>query len=176
MRKRAGRRSGAGAGGTASSTASAWPRRRESPLIQRGQRLGRRAAPLLALLRRGPGLLVRDVIPNGPADREQSKLKAGDVIVSIDGKAVDPAMDITTVLNGPLDRDILLHIERAIKGEGDKEEKKESTIFGDLPPPLEDCNQLSQDVKIIGFKFSQIKKQTLWMIDFFSGKTTDVFI
>ncbi|MDX1928095.1 MAG: S41 family peptidase [Pirellulaceae bacterium] len=77
---------------------------------------------------RGPGLLVRDVIPDSPADREQSKLKAGDVILSIDGKAVDPAMDLTTVLNGPLDRDILLHIERTTKGEGDKEEKKEIDI------------------------------------------------
>lgn len=77
---------------------------------------------------RGPGLLVRDVIPDGPADREQSKLKAGDVIVSIDGKAVDPAIDLTTILNGPMDRDILLHIERTIKGEGEKEEKKELDI------------------------------------------------
>ena len=77
---------------------------------------------------RGPGLLVRDVIPDGPADREQSKLRAGDVILSIDSKAVDPAMDLTTVLNGPIDRDITLRIERTTKGEGDKEEKKELDI------------------------------------------------
>ncbi len=77
---------------------------------------------------RGPGLLVHDVIPDSPADREQSKLRAGDVILSIDGKAVDPAMDLTTVLNGPMDRDIRLHVERTIKGEGDKEEKKEVDV------------------------------------------------
>jgi tricorn protease len=77
---------------------------------------------------RGPGLLVRDVIPDGPADREQSQLKAGDLIVSIDGKAVDPAMDLTTILNGPLARDIVLHIVRTTKREGDKEEKKEIDI------------------------------------------------
>lgn len=77
---------------------------------------------------RGPGLLVRDVIPDSPADREQSKLKVGDVILSVDGKAVDPAMDLTTVLNGPLDRSIMLRVERTIKGEGDKEEKKELEI------------------------------------------------
>ncbi len=77
---------------------------------------------------RGPGLLVSDVVPAGPADREQSKLKAGDVIVSIDGQAVDPAMDLTTLLNGPLDRDILLHIERTTKGEGDKKEKNEFDV------------------------------------------------
>ena len=61
----------------------------------------------------GPGLLVRDVLKEGPADREESQLHPGDVILSIDGTAVDPAMDLTTVLNGRLDRDILLQVQRA---------------------------------------------------------------
>ena len=60
----------------------------------------------------GPGLLVRDVLPGGPADRKESKLQTGDVIVTIDGKAVDPAMDLTEVLNGRLDRDIELLVQR----------------------------------------------------------------
>ena len=77
---------------------------------------------------RGPGLLVRDVIPDSPADREQSKLRAGDVILSIDGKAVDPAMDLTTVLNGPIDRDILLHIERTIKARATKKRRRKSML------------------------------------------------
>ncbi len=77
---------------------------------------------------RGPGLLVRDVIPDGPADRDQSKLKAGDVILAIDGKAVDPAMDLTTILNGPLDRDILLRVERTAQEADLKGEKKEFDI------------------------------------------------
>lgn len=64
---------------------------------------------------RGPGLLVRDVIKNGPADQEQSRMFAEDIILSIDGQAVDPAMDLTQVLNGRLDRDIHLRVLRAAK-------------------------------------------------------------
>ncbi len=74
---------------------------------------------------KGPGLLVRDVLPDGPADRETSKLKSGDVIVAIDGHAVDPALDLTTVLNGPLDRDIRLTVKRIeAKENAAKEEGK----------------------------------------------------
>lgn len=74
---------------------------------------------------RGPGLLVRDVIKNGPADLEVSKLQAGDVILSIDGTAVDPGLDLTTVLNGRLDRDIKLQIRR---GEGDDANESSVTL------------------------------------------------
>ncbi|QDT09648.1 S41 family peptidase [Planctomycetes bacterium K23_9] len=64
----------------------------------------------------GPGLMIRDVLKDGPADRAQSRLAAGDVILSIDGTAVDPAMDLTTRLNGRLDRDITLSVKREGKG------------------------------------------------------------
>lgn len=60
----------------------------------------------------GPGLLVRDVIKGGPADRVESKLLAGDIILTINSVAVDPAMDLTSILNGRLDRDIELLVER----------------------------------------------------------------
>lgn len=73
----------------------------------------------------GPGLLVRDVLKNGPADREDSKLQTGDVILSIDGTAVDPAMDLTKVLNGRLDRDIQLSVKR---GEDGEEEELEVSV------------------------------------------------
>lgn len=65
----------------------------------------------------GPGLKIRDVLPDGPADKAKSKLRAGDIIQQIDGKRVDPTMDLTLVLNGPLDRDISLVVLRA-KNEG----------------------------------------------------------
>ncbi|HLJ97928.1 MAG TPA: S41 family peptidase [Gemmataceae bacterium] len=58
----------------------------------------------------GPGLKIRDVLPNGPADQNRSRLKAGEVILSIDGTPVDPSMDLTTVLNGPQDRDVRLNV------------------------------------------------------------------
>jgi len=54
----------------------------------------------------GPGLKVRDLLPEGPSDREKSHIEAGEVVLSIDGTTVTASMDLTAVLNGPLDRDI----------------------------------------------------------------------
>jgi tricorn protease len=62
---------------------------------------------------RGPGLKVRDVLPGGPADQKKSRVKAGDVVLKIDGTAVDGGTDLTTVLNGPLARDIVLTVKDA---------------------------------------------------------------
>ena len=61
----------------------------------------------------GPGLKIRDVLPEGPADKAKSRLLPGDIIQQIDGTRVDPTMDLTQVLNGPLDRDIALTVLRA---------------------------------------------------------------
>ncbi len=77
----------------------------------------------------GPGLKVKDVIPDGPADREDTKLLAGDVILSIDGKAVDPAMDLTLILNGRLDRNIVL----AVRREAQDEDADEADDVGEGP-------------------------------------------
>lgn len=59
----------------------------------------------------GPGLKVRDVLPHGPADQKKSTIQKGEVILRIDGTAVDPAMDLTTVLNGPIARDVHLSVQ-----------------------------------------------------------------
>ncbi|MGM0490217.1 MAG: S41 family peptidase [Planctomycetota bacterium] len=61
----------------------------------------------------GPGLKVRDVILDGAADKAGSRISAGEVVLSVDGQDVDPAMDLTKVLNGPLERDITLRVENA---------------------------------------------------------------
>jgi tricorn protease len=61
----------------------------------------------------GPGLRVRDVLPQGPATRAASRIAPGEVVLAIDGQRVDPAMDLTEVLNGPLDRDIRLQVQAA---------------------------------------------------------------
>lgn len=74
---------------------------------------------------RGPGLLVRDVIKDGPADQAWSKLQAGDVILAIDGTAVDPAMDLTLILNGRLERDLHLRVLRKAERHEDDDEEKE---------------------------------------------------
>lgn len=65
---------------------------------------------------KGPGLKIRDVLKGTPADRAGSRLAAGEVILTIDDKPIDPSMDLTEVLNGPLDRDIRLKV-RPVKGE-----------------------------------------------------------
>jgi tricorn protease len=65
---------------------------------------------------RGPGLKIKDVLKNSPAWKVESKLNAGEVIMTIDGKAVDAAMDLTEVLNGVEKRDVHLEVKNA-KGE-----------------------------------------------------------
>jgi tricorn protease len=63
----------------------------------------------------GPGWKIKDVIEGTPAADEDSRLHAGEVILSVDGKPVDPNIDPATVLTGPSDRNILLRI-KAVDG------------------------------------------------------------
>ncbi len=65
---------------------------------------------------KGPGLKVRDVIAGGPTDKQRSRVAAGEIVLSIDGVAVDPARDLTALLNGPLARDVQLRVQDG-KGE-----------------------------------------------------------
>jgi tricorn protease len=64
---------------------------------------------------KGPGLKVKDVFGDGPADKKKNRVNVGDVVISIDGTIVDPSMDLTKVLNGPIDRDIKL-VVKAVEG------------------------------------------------------------
>src|SRR5262249_12642079 len=57
---------------------------------------------------KGPGLKVKDVLPEGPADKKKHRVKPGETVVSIDGQKVDSSIDLTKVLNGAIDRDIRL--------------------------------------------------------------------
>jgi tricorn protease len=63
----------------------------------------------------GPGLKVRDVLPGGPADQKKSKIEPSEILLAVDGKEVNPQMDLTEVLNGPLPRDVLLKV-RSVDG------------------------------------------------------------
>jgi tricorn protease len=61
----------------------------------------------------GPGLKIRDVLANGPADKSRSRLRAGEIVRKIDGVMVNPDIDTTTILNGPVDREITLTVDGA---------------------------------------------------------------
>ncbi len=62
---------------------------------------------------KGPGLKVRDVISGSPASKQASLVKAGELVLTIDGVTVDPAYDLTQILNGRLDRDLRLTVRDA---------------------------------------------------------------
>ncbi len=62
---------------------------------------------------------MRDVILHGPAGRKKSRVLPGEIVLSVDGKPVDPDIDLTTVLNGQPDRDITLKIKDAKGAERD---------------------------------------------------------
>jgi len=62
---------------------------------------------------RGPGLKVRDVISGSPADQVKSRILAGEIVVAIDGRPVDPAIDLAEAANGRLDRDVCLTVRNA---------------------------------------------------------------
>jgi tricorn protease len=61
----------------------------------------------------GPGLKIRDVLPKGPADTARSRLGAGEIVLKIDGIDVSRDMDLTRVLNGPLEREFALVVKGA---------------------------------------------------------------
>ena len=66
---------------------------------------------------KGPGLKVRDVLPSSPLNLQKSRVVSGEIIVSIDGVAVDIAMDLTKVLNGIPGREIKLKVKNHQTGE-----------------------------------------------------------
>lgn len=85
---------------------------------------------------KGPGLKIKDVIPNGPAEDEASLLYAGEIILSIDGTNVDSAMDLTEVLNGRLDRDLQLKVQAADKEAAVRTVLLRPTTFGSVRTAL----------------------------------------
>ena len=74
---------------------------------------------------KGPGLKVRDIIPKGPADRETTHVKPNEIITHIDGKKIDPESDLTSILTGRPDRDIILKLQ---SGTRRKKQVREVTL------------------------------------------------
>ncbi|MEZ6041633.1 MAG: S41 family peptidase [Planctomycetaceae bacterium] len=73
---------------------------------------------------KGPGLRVKDVIPGGPAEEKNSRIEPGEIVLSINGTSVDSAMDLTTVLTGRLDQDLILRV----KSKGKKPVEREVAL------------------------------------------------
>ena len=61
----------------------------------------------------GPGLKVRDVIARSPAGQAKSRILAGEIVMAVNDRPVDPGIDLTTVVNGSLDRDVRLRVRNA---------------------------------------------------------------
>ncbi len=72
----------------------------------------------------GPGLKVSYVIPRGPTDQLDSRLKVGDVILSIDGVEIDSKTDLTEILTDDPNRNVELNVSRP--AEKDEKRKKDT--------------------------------------------------
>ena len=58
------------------------------------------------------GWVVRDVIPDGPADRCGFDIRPGDVVIAIDGQPTGGGIDPAQVLNGPPNRKVRVTFRR----------------------------------------------------------------
>jgi serine protease Do len=97
-------------------------------------------------VRNGEGVLVRSVMKGTPA--EKAGLRAGDVIVKVDGERVSDASDLRNALRGRRDRDVTLTIVR---------DRKEQSLKVPPPPkgerarprsrPIEDDEEETESLK-----------------------------
>ncbi len=72
----------------------------------------------------GPGWKVHDVIRKSPASQKLSRIHPGEIVLKVDGQDVTPATEPSTVLNGPLERDITLRVRAA----GDDGKERDVTL------------------------------------------------
>ena len=79
---------------------------------------------------KGGGLRIRDLIPDGPAERVESQLKPGEVITDIDGKKLGPKTDLVKLLTGRQDRDIVLQVKAGPRAKKTREVKLRPITFG----------------------------------------------
>lgn len=59
---------------------------------------------------RGPGLKIAEVVKRGPADRRGLDLKAGDVVLMLDGKELDEKTDLSRLLNNKAGETVTLQV------------------------------------------------------------------
>ena len=91
------------------------PRRGTQPTDDSGSSTWRVSTPHFGLRfdlgYEGPGFLVRDVIPGSPAAMASTRILPGEIVISIDGKALSRGMDFASVFNGPSSRDMSLLVK-----------------------------------------------------------------
>lgn len=62
---------------------------------------------------KGPGLKIRDVLPDGPADQKKSQLLPGEIVLSVNGTKVDATTDLTPVFTLPPGSELKLTVQDA---------------------------------------------------------------
>ena len=60
----------------------------------------------------GDGLRVADVIPDGPADKPDSRLEQGDIVLQVNDRVIASGADLTRALTGEYPRDDVLRVAR----------------------------------------------------------------
>lgn len=61
----------------------------------------------------GEGLKVEEVLARGPLSTKKADIKAGDIILAIDGTTIAPGADYNTLLEGKSGRRVLLKVKKA---------------------------------------------------------------
>ncbi len=78
------------------------------------QRTGGPATADLGLLfdtsYRGPGLMIDEILKRGPADKRGLNLKAGDIVLAIDGVELTEKTNLSKLLNDKVNENVALHV------------------------------------------------------------------
>jgi tricorn protease len=59
---------------------------------------------------RGPGLRITEILKGGPADRHGLNIKAGDVVLAIDGTEIGDSTNLSKLLNGKVGEGVVLEV------------------------------------------------------------------
>lgn len=78
----------------------------------------------------GPGLKVESVIPGSPCSRERSEVRAGETLLSIDGREVGPDVDLDEVLTMEQITDVMLRVKGANGEERDVTVRPTPSVAG----------------------------------------------
>ena len=78
----------------------------------------------------GKGLKITEVLTSGPADKANSKIKAGQIITKIDGQEITNDIDWAMLLNRKVDKNVLLTLTDA-NGTNEFEERVKPIVAGE---------------------------------------------